>query len=220
MTTNSRIDTVIFDFDGTIMDTNGVIMRSWQHTYRTLTGHDGDVDHILSTFGEPLEFSLENAFPEVPVKESLKIYRDWHREHFQSMIRLFPGVESMLAEIKARGLKTGIATSRVMHTLREGLEKYDIGRYFDAIVTVEDIERPKPEPDTILKVLEKLHSGPETSIMIGDSLPDILCARNAGTASVLVGWSATLAGKTKEDFAPDEAPDHIIYKAEDILDII
>ena len=85
MTTNSRIDTVIFDFDVTIMYTNGVIMRSWQHTYRTLTGHDGDVDHILSTFGEPLEFSLENAFPEVPVKESLKIYRDWHREHFPTI---------------------------------------------------------------------------------------------------------------------------------------
>lgn len=220
MVRKTKTDTVIFDFDGTIMDTNNVIIHSWQHTYRTLTGCNGDVDYILSTFGEPLEFSLKNAFPNVPIEQSLQIYRDWHRDHFRSMIKLFPGVKEMLTEVKARGFKTGIATSRVAKTLFEGLRKYELEQYFDAIVTVEDIKKPKPEPDTILKVLEKLHSVPEASIMIGDSIHDILCAHNAGTSSVLVGWSAALSGKTKKDFAPDEAPDHIIYKAEDIFDII
>lgn len=214
------IDTVIFDFDGTIMDTNDVIIGSWQHTYRTLRGEEGDLDYILSTFGEPLEYSMENAFPEIPVEESVKIYRDWHHEKFLDMIKLFPGVQEMLEEVKRRGYKSGIATSRLRRSLHMGLEKYDLYKYFDAIVAYEDIEEPKPAPDTVYRVLEKMGSKTENAIMIGDTLLDILCAKNAGVQSVLVGWSATLAGKTKKDFAPDEAPDHIIQKPDELLGII
>ncbi len=214
------IDTVIFDFDGTIMDTNDVIIGSWQEVYRTLRGKEGDLDYILSTFGEPLETSMENSFPEVPVDVSVKIYRDWHHEKFLDMIKLFPGVEEMIKEVKARGFKTGIATSRLRKSLYMGLNKYDLVKYFDAIVPVEDIEAAKPAPDMIYKVLGMLGSQPEAAIMVGDSRLDILCARNAGVPSVLVGWSATLAGKTKEDFAPGEAPDYIIQTPEELFDII
>ena len=106
------IDTVLYDFDGTIMDTNDVIIGSWQHVYKTLRGEEGDLTYILSTFGEPLEYSMETSFPEVSKEESVKIYRDWQKEHFLDMIHLFPGVEEMLAEVKARGYRTGIATAR------------------------------------------------------------------------------------------------------------
>ena len=214
------IDTVLFDFDGTIMDTNDVIIGSWQHVYRTLRGEEGDLDYILSTFGEPLEYSMATSFPEVPMEESVRIYRDWHRARFLDMIKLFPGVTEMLQEIKARGYKTGIASSRLRLTLEQGLDKYDLRQYFDAIVAVEDTANPKPAPDIVLKTLELLEAKPEEAIMVGDSRLDILCAHNAGVPAVLVGWSATLAGKTKEDFAPGEAPDFIIDKPSDLLGII
>jgi len=214
------IDTVVFDFDGTIMDTNDVIIGSWQHVYRTLRGKEGDLDYILSTFGEPLEYSMETSFPEVPTEESVKIYRDWHRESFLDMIKLFPGITEMLQEVKARGCKMGIASSRLRLTLEQGLDKYDLHKYFDAIVAVEDTENPKPAPDIVLKTLELLDAKPENAVMVGDSRLDILCARNAGVPSVLVGWSATLAGKTKEDFAPGEAPDFIIDQPADLLELI
>ena len=214
------IDTVLFDFDGTIMDTNDVIIGSWQHVYKTLRGEEGDLTYILSTFGEPLEYSMETSFPEVSKEESVKIYRDWQKDHFLDMIHLFPGVEEMLAEVKARGYRTGIATSRLSESLHRALSHFDLYKYFDAIVAVEDIEEAKPAPDTIYKVLDKLNAHPENAIMMGDSRLDILCARNAGVPSVLVGWSATLAGKTKEDFASGEAPDFIIQKPEELLEII
>ncbi len=214
------IDTVLYDFDGTIMDTNDVIIGSWQHVYKTLRGEEGDLTYILSTFGEPLEYSMETSFPEVSKEESVKIYRDWQKEHFLDMIHLFPGVEEMLAEVKARGYRTGIATSRLSESLHRALAHFDLYKYFDAIVAVEDIEEAKPAPDTIYKVLDKLNARPENAIMMGDSRLDILCARNAGVPSVLVGWSATLAGKTKEDFALGEAPDFIIQKPEEFLEII
>ena len=214
------IDTVLFDFDGTIMDTNDVIIGSWQHVYRTLRGEEGDLDYILSTFGEPLEYSMETSFPEVSVEKSVKIYRDWHRERFLDMIKLFPGITEMLEEVKARGYKTAIASSRLRFTLEQGLDKYDLRKYFDTIVAVEDAPNGKPAPDIVLLTLDKLDSKAESAIMIGDSRLDILCAHNAGVPCVLVGWSATLAGKTKEDFAPGEAPDYIIDQPNDLLEII
>ena len=214
------IDTVIFDFDGTIMDTNDVIIGSWQHVYKTLRGEEGDLDYILSPFGEPLEYSMENSFPEVSMEESVKIYRDWHRERFLDMIKLFPGITEMLQEVKARGYKTAIASSRLRFTLNQGLEKYGLEQYFDTVVAVEDAENGKPAPDIVLNTMERLDSKPETSIMVGDSRLDILCAHNAGVPCVLVGWSATLAGKTKEDFAPGEAPDYIINTPMELLEII
>ena len=61
-----KTDTVLFDFDGTIMDTNGMILGSWQHTFRTLTGSETDPDMLVRTFGEPLEKTMARFFPEVP----------------------------------------------------------------------------------------------------------------------------------------------------------
>ncbi len=214
------IDTIIFDFDGTVMDTNKVIIESWQHTYNTLAGHDGDMEYILATFGEPLEYSLKNAFPDVPTEKSLEIYRSFHRENFGSMIEVFPGVRKLLEEVKTRGYKTGIATSRVRFTLHQGLQQYDIEKYFDALVSAEDVTEHKPAPETLLKVLDMLESKPEKAVMLGDTMPDILCARNAGVKSVLVAWTASLQGKRIEDFAEGEAPDYIIERPEDLFEII
>ena len=129
-------------------------------------------------------------------------------------------ITEMLQEVKARGYKTAIASSRLRFTLNQGLEKYGLEQYFDTVVAVEDAENGKPAPDIVLNTMERLDSKPETSIMVGDSRLDILCAHNAGVPCVLVGWSATLAGKTKEDFAPGEAPDYIIQKPAYLLDII
>ena len=214
------IDTLIFDFDGTLMDTNGVILRSWQHTYRTLTGHEGDEEYILRTFGEPLELSLKNAFPDVPVEKSVDIYRTWHADHFSEMISLFPGVSEMLKEAKSRGYKMGIATSRVEETLYEGLQKYDLTDLFDEIVTVEEVSSHKPDPECIFKVLEKLGSNPENAVMVGDSRLDMMCAKNAGVKAVLVAWSLSLKGMALGDFPEAEAPDSIIRTPMELFDIL
>lgn len=214
------IDTLIFDFDGTLMDTNNVIIQSWQQVYRKYTGHDGDMEYILSTFGEPLEESLMNAFPNVPVDESVNTYRTWHRENYWNMIDLFPGIPEMLKEAKFRGYKMGIATSRVAQTLYLGLEKYNLTDFFDDIVTVEEVTKHKPDPETIFKVLEKLNTPPENAAMIGDSRLDMICAHNAGIKPILVGWSLSLAGKGIDDFPESEAPDCIIENAMDLFDVI
>ena len=214
------IDTLIFDFDGTLMDTNNVIIQSWQQVYRKYTGHDGDMDYILSTFGEPLEESMENAFPDVPVDESVDTYRTWHSEHYWDMIELFPEIAEMLKEAKSRGYKLAIATSRMEQTLYLGLEKYNLTNLFDTIVTVEEVVNHKPEPDCLLKVLEKLDVPPERAVMVGDSRLDMMCAHNAGVKAILVGWSITVTERDFSDTPALEIPDSIIETPMDIFNVI
>lgn len=215
-----NIDTVVFDFDGTVMDTNNIIIMSWQHTFKTITGKEADKAMLHASFGEPLEYSMKKFFPDLPVEESIKVYRDYHREKFVDMIELFPGIEALLAGLKDKGYKTGLATSRLKVTTYQGLEKYDLFRYLDTVITVEDVTKAKPDPEILLTTLGKLGSKPENSVMVGDTRLDIACANHAGATSVLVGWSQALAGKTKKDFTGSEVPDHIIKTPEELFAII
>jgi len=213
----TKINTVLFDFDGTVMDTNEVVYKSWQHTYNKLIGKDGDEETIYKTFGEPLVLSMEKAFPKVPVEESIQIYRDYHYKNFEELISLFPGMKELLKENKIRKYKTALVTSRLKKTTIKGLEKYQIKDLFDCIVTMEDCTKYKPDSEPINIALNKLKSRPQESIMIGDTMYDILCAKNAGVKSVLVSWAEALdANKIPKV----DCPDYIIDKANELLKII
>lgn len=214
-----KIDTVLFDFDGTIMDTNDAILNSWQHTFRTLKNTEQDEDVLVKTFGEPLKITMKKFFPDVPIEESLDIYRNYQTDNFGDQIKLFPGIKELILEVEKQGFKMGLVTSRLYKTTMEGLEKFGIKEYFDVIVTAEDVTKHKPDPQPINIALEKMGSVPEKSVMLGDTLFDLLCSANAGVKSVLVSWSLALGGKTKEELG-EAAPDYIIDKPEELLDII
>lgn len=213
----NNIDTVLFDFDGTVMNTNDVIINSWQHTFRTLKDREEDVDKIIRTFGEPLELTMQNLFPEVPLKKALETYRSYHYDNFGELIHVFPGMKELIAELKGRGYKLGLVTSRLKATTLQGLEKYELLPYFDTVVTADDTDKHKPDPEPVYIALKKLQSAPENSIMLGDTMFDILCAKNAGVTSVLVGWAVAV---TEKDKTGPNKPDYIIEKAEDLLKII
>jgi pyrophosphatase PpaX len=211
------VNTVLFDFDGTVMDTNQVIINSWQHTFRTLTGAERPVGDIVETFGEILQDTMAKFFPDVPAEEAVEIYRSYHKDNFGPMISVFPGIRDLLEELKKRGYTLAIVTSRLPETTIEGLEKYSLSGYFDQIVTCDDCRKFKPDPEPVLIALEKLGKKPEEALMVGDSRNDILSARRAGVKSVLVGWAVAVSERERE--GPD-GPDYFIGKAEDLLGIL
>jgi len=214
-----QIDTILFDFDGTLMDTNDVIIKSWDHTFRSLGKKEKEHEELMKTFGEPLEITLAQFFPDVPVEESIEIYRGYQRDNFLQLIDLFPGIMEMLQILKMKKYKMALVTSRLKATTISGVEKFGLGEYFDVIITADDTSKHKPDPEPILITLGKLDSKPENAIMLGDTLFDIRCARNAEVKSVLVSWSAALRGMTKESLGED-APDWIINTPMELLDII
>ncbi len=213
----TKINTVLFDFDGTIMDTNNVILKSWQHTFRTFEGKERPEKEIIETFGEPLYVTMEKVLPQIPAEEGVKVYRSYNYENFVELIDVFPGILELLKELKNQGYKTGIVTSRLWYSTEIGLNKYDMQQYFDAIVTCDDTDKHKPDPEPVNIALGRLGSKPEEAIMIGDSMFDIICAKNAGVKAALVSWALAVS---EEDKYGENAPDYILETAEDLLNIL
>ena len=182
------VNTVIFDFDGTLIDTNDVIIASWQHTYSHYLGHEASLEHITMCFGEPLLITLEREFPGVPASESAAVYRRYQSEHADALVKLFPGTVEMLKALKEKGYKMGVVTSRTRETTLGYMEQFGIREYFEDLVTCDDTSIHKPNPEPLLLGLEKLGAKAEESIMVGDSVFDIECANNAGVRAVLVDW--------------------------------
>lgn len=140
------IDTVLFDFDGTIMDTNEVIIQSWQETFWQLEGREEDREVLLQTFGEPLEGTMRDFFPDKPLEEALEIYRSHQRTNYLPNIHLFPGIRELLDELLQRGIKMALVTSRKRHSTDQTLKVFDLGKYFDCVVTADDVTWRKPNP--------------------------------------------------------------------------
>ena len=211
------INTVLFDFDGTLMNTNSVIIESWQHTFKAMGVKERPVEEIAKTLGEPLPLTMKNLFPDVDLEEPLTIYRDFQSESFEGSITLFPGMGELVKTLSEKGYKLGLVTSRMEWSTMLGLEKYELKECFGAIVTADDTDKHKPDPEPVNIALSKLGSKAEESILIGDARFDVLCARNAGIKSVLVAWSIAL---TDEERAGKYAPDHIIKTSEEVLLIL
>ncbi|MGI6732048.1 MAG: pyrophosphatase PpaX [Anaerovoracaceae bacterium] len=212
-----KINTILFDFDGTIMNTNDIIIKSWQHTFLTVEGKERTLSEIVQTFGEPLHLTMERLLPQIPVDEGVEIYRSFHRDHFHDLIQVFPGVLETLEELQSSGYKIGLVTSRLWSSTSIGLDKYDMKKYFSAIVTHDDTDKHKPDPEPVNIALSKLDSKAQEAIMVGDTMFDILCAKNAGTKAALVGWAMAVSESEKKG---ENAPDYILEKVEDIFHII
>lgn len=182
------IKAVFFDLDGTVIDTNALILESFRHTFRTKLHLDIPDETIYSFFGEPLHTTLSRY--EGNVEELLTTYRTFNHAHHDTMVRPFEGTEETLKELKAMGLLLGIITSKRRMLAERGLEFFRIRQYFDVVITPEDTEEHKPTAAPLLKACEVLGvTDPRETIMVGDSTFDLLCGKNAEAKTVGVSYS-------------------------------
>ena len=211
----SNINTVLFDFDGTLLDSNGLIADTWRHTVRNFTGKEISDDEIRDTIGEMLIDSMRRMMPEVNPEEAVEFYRVYQRGIFLDRVRLFEGTEKVLRALKAAGFKTAIVTNRLKSSTHNALEHFEITELFDFILTASEMEKFKPDPEPIYKALEQLNSKPEEAIFVGDSNHDIEAGNAAGVFTILVNWSFGLPpGELRENASE---PDTTISELEEIL---
>ena len=208
---------ILFDFDGTLVNTNDVILASWQHTYRHYLGHEMPVDHITSCFGEPLLLTMEREFPGVNPQESADVHRQFQLENADKLVTIFPGIKELLADLKEAGYVLGIVTSRTRESALRYMDMFAITSYFSDLVTCDDTTVHKPNPEPILLAMSKLGASAEESIMIGDSPFDIKCANNAGVDSVMVNWRITCDETSVID---DAKVDYWIHQPSDLVELL
>nr|WP_312577520.1 HAD-IA family hydrolase [Sedimentibacter sp.] len=181
------ITTVIFDFDGTLADTNQIIINSFKHTYDAF-GMKCDVEHILSTFGEPLMTTMNRDFSEHKIEDVLKCYRDYQINRFNDEVCLYDTVIETLKYLKEKNIKIAVVTSRMRQSTIDALKKFNIDSYFDVVVSADDTVNHKPHKEPLIKAINELNSSPSETYYIGDSKFDMECAINAKAIPVLVGW--------------------------------
>lgn len=204
---------ILFDLDGTLIDTNQMIIDSFKHTYKTHLNRDIEEKEILLNFGEPLittlrRYSSENA------EELYDTFINYNESIHDNSVSLCCNIQECLAKLKEMGCILAVVTSKRQKMAHRGLELLDIMKYFSVVVTVDDTEEHKPHPAPVLKALEKLGAAPEEAIMVGDSIFDIQCAHNAGVKAVQVTWGASL------EHLQHETPEYLVDNALEIVDIV
>lgn len=205
------IDTIIFDFDGTLADTNQLILNSFKHTYDHYKIEWNEA-HVRSTFGEPLKIVMARDFPGHDSEEVLKKYREYQVHRFDSEVVLYPTVYSTLENLYTSGYKLGIATSRARESTDKALKSFGISHFFGAVTCAEDVANHKPHKEPLIKTMEKINGVCDNTIYVGDSKFDMECAINALIRPVLVGWH-----NNSLELSSIYRIDHILNKMEDLL---
>lgn len=209
------ITTVLFDLDGTIVDTNELIIESFLHTLEGITDKPYTREDIIPHMGFSLNEQIKFFTGRDDIEELVKKYRAFNISKHDELVREFPGVRETLAELKEAGMRMGVVTNKMRMTTLMGLKLTGLDAFMDTIVTVEDVALGKPDPAMVIKALEQLNVPASEAVMVGDSQYDILAARAAGVASVGVGWS--LKG---EAHLRQFEPTYIIHRIGELIDIV
>lgn len=205
---------IFFDLDGTLINTNKLIVSSFQYVFKENLDLMVEEQEIVQYFGEPLSYTMAK-YTKDRVEELVQKYVEYSLSIHDEYTEGFNGVEEGLCYLREKGYKLAVVTSKRRNTALRGLRLFDLEKYFDVIISPEDTEKHKPCGEPVLKACEVLNLSPEEVLMVGDSHNDILCGRNAGSKTCLVKYTALPLEKLL-----DHKPDYVIESIEDIVNII
>ena len=179
---------LVFDIDGTIIDSATINMLSLQETVKELRGDVMPLEDLYFSFGIPGVRAMEIlGFPEPE-----KAVQVWIRNYSACAERLgmplFPGMREILERLRERGASLGIITSKLREEYDEHFEKQGLLELFPCVVTASDTPKGKPYPDPMLEYLRRTGAAPEEVLYFGDTAYDMDCARSAGVDHALVLW--------------------------------
>lgn len=204
------LTTVLFDLDGTLLDSIPLIRLSFEHVFAQLEIPWGQGE-VLSTIGLPLRDVAQHYAPG-RAEEFLSVYAEFQKKEQKKLLRAFPDAPETLNYLRQEGYRTGVVTSKRRIATKEGLSLTGLKKYLDVVVTVEDACKPKPEPDSILSALEYLAVPPTQAVYIGDSIYDILTGKNARVSTIGVTWGIA----AKEDLKKQQ-PDFLVDSWKEML---
>ncbi|GIV13192.1 MAG: HAD-IA family hydrolase [Fimbriimonadales bacterium] len=209
---------ILFDVDGTLIDTVQLIVKALDYTYRKHLGIALPHEEIRRLIGLPLHVQMHylddrvsHPVDHLQMENDERAYYEAHRHEE----RVIPEMVEAVREAKRRGYRTALVTSKNRLEYAISRPQLQLDDWIDTLVTAEDTERHKPHPDPVLKALERLKVAPEEALYIGDTVYDLTCGRSAGTQVAAVAWGAHLP----EDLRAAQ-PDYFFEHPQDVLDWI
>lgn len=208
------VKALLFDFDGTLLNTNELIIQTFMHVLNERFPGQFSPKDCLKFIGP----SLKQTFNDIaPGEEEALIakYRAWNIEHHDELVSQYPDVVSTLEQLKAQGICLAIVSTKRNDTIDRGLSILGATHLFDVRIGTDDVHNVKPDPEPVLLALERLGINKDDAIMIGDNSHDIEAGHRAGVRAAGVAWA--IKG---EAYLQQFQPEYILHHMTDLLDIV
>ena len=210
-----RYPTVLFDLDGTLIDSGEIILSSFRHATRTVLAREIPDEVLASAVGGSNIYEQMRAFDEERADELVRVYRE-HNEPLHDDLVAFEGIEGVLERLKSERRRLGIVTAKRRRTVDLAFSLLPLERYFDTVVTAEQTKQHKPHPEPVLAALERLGSSPDEAAFVGDSPFDMGAGKAAGVFTVAVSW-----GKIHPvERLVEAGADAVVHTPEELLDVL
>jgi pyrophosphatase PpaX len=210
-----RFPTVLFDLDGTVVDSGAIILASMRHATREVLGREYSDEELMQAVGGPgLEAQMAALAPE-HVECLVDVYRA-HNEPLHAELEACAGIGDVLVRLAEEGRKLGVVTAKRRSTVELAFDRVPLGHLFETVVGGDETERHKPDPEPLLLAAERLGADPAETAYVGDSPFDVRAAKAAGMFAVAVTWGRIHDRPRLEA----EEPDAIVDEAEELLALL
>jgi pyrophosphatase PpaX len=211
-----NLRTVLFDLDGTLIDSVRLILDSYHHTLATHGLPARSDDEWLAGIGTPLTVQFSAWQDTASLLDALiATYREYNLKHHDRMVTVYPGVVDVVARLKRDGIATGLVTSKNRTGAVRGLALARLESLMDVLVCADEVVNPKPHPEPVEKAVRLLGADPATTVYVGDSIHDMRSGRAAGVRTAAVLW-----GPFGRSHLEGAAPDYWLEKPDDLLDVV
>jgi pyrophosphatase PpaX len=210
-----RFAVVLFDLDGTVIDSGAIILASMRHAAKEVLGAEPPDELLMAAVGGPgLEAQMQALAPD-RVEELVSVYRA-HNEPLHDELVCCDGMEDVLVRLKDEGRRLGIVTAKRQATVDLAFNVLPLRHLFDVVVGGDETKRHKPDPEPLLLAARRLDVAPETCAYVGDSPFDIRAAKAAGMHAIAVTWG----GIHDRDKLEAEKPDAVVDTAEELYGVL
>jgi len=203
---------IIFDFDGTLIDSYEPITESLNQVREAFGKPPLALGDVKGMVGHGLEHLIEAAIGPEKVADGVRIFRERYATICESRTTILPQVRETLEELDRRTYQMAIATNKPSYFARDILKALDVEHLFVEVLGPNDVERPKPDPEMLEIIMSRLGLGSDETLYVGDMPLDIEVARNAGVAVY-----ALPTGSASRDDLLARRPDRLLHKFSDLL---
>jgi pyrophosphatase PpaX len=189
MTVSPLFPYIIFDMDGTLIDSSNLISDSYDFAVGTLPHEQSGRSRISNTPGT-LEEALSKRVPAADVPQAVEKFHSYYEKNFDSNARAFPGIRTSLVALRRRGVELAVFTGQTRRATQITLQKTDLARFFAEIVTANDVGEPKPSPEGLKLAMEGIGADPDGTVYIGDDPDDVNASRRAGVKTAAALWGS------------------------------